>query len=172
MLGKAIKENFFDIPPPKNLPNSDIVLPHVVFGDEAFLLMTNLMKPYPRSQSLVDRTKVVYNYRLSRARRIVENAFGVSTHRFRIYCTLIHLNTSTLEDAVTSTCIIHNILIDEKIQPENSFDVDRTVYLNSIDHIEEIEPQEIDEPMEIRNKFKEYFDTFGAVSWQNETLRL
>lgn len=75
-LGKAIKEKLLDFPPPKRLPNSDIVCPSVVLGDEAFPLLENLLKPYPRQQGLHDRTKAVFNYRLSRARRITENAFG------------------------------------------------------------------------------------------------
>lgn len=163
------------MPPPKRLPGTDIVLPHVVLGDEAFPLLNNLMKPYPRSQSLVDQSKAIFNYRLSRARRIVENAFGMLTHRFRIYCTPIHLKTDTMEDAVTATCIIHNILVDQKVFPDSSFDPTQNVSLNSIEQLEdiaEIESQQTNEPTEIRNRFKQYFDTVGAVSWQNETIRL
>lgn len=174
LLGKAIKENLFDAPAPQKLPDSDVVLPYVVLGDEAFPLLNNLMKPYPRNQSLVDRTKAIYNYRLSRARRMVENAFGILTHRFRIFSTPIHLNVCTLENAVTSACIIHNMLMDEKAHaeyddPDNSFGFNEE-NLVSMDNCEEIEPQQ--EPIEIRNRFREYFTTVGAVSWQNETIRL
>lgn len=171
-LGKAIRGNLFDLPSPKMLPDSEIILPYVVLGDEAFPLLKNLMKPYPRSQSLIDRSKAIFNYRLSRARRIVENAFGMLTHRFRMYCTPIHLKKETMEDAVTATCIIHNILADEKIFHDPSSDVDQNFRLNSLEYLEETGEIESDEPTEIRNKFKEYFDTVGAVSWQNETLRL
>lgn len=97
-LGKAIKENTFQIPLPTNLPGTDIVLPHVVLRDEAFPLLNNLMKPYPRNQSLIDRSKAIFNYRLSRARRIVENSFGILTNRFRIFSTPIHLNVATVEN--------------------------------------------------------------------------
>lgn len=171
-LGKAIRENLFDLPSPKMLPNSETILPYVVLGDEAFPLLNNLMKPYPRSQSLIDRSKAIFNYLLSRARRIVENSFGMLTHRFRMYCTPIHLKTETMEDAVTATCIIHNILADAKIFHDPTSDVDQNVRLNSLEHLEQIESQQTNEPTEIRNKFKEYFDTIGAVSWQNETIRL
>ncbi|GFV37723.1 DDE Tnp4 domain-containing protein [Trichonephila clavipes] len=67
-------KNTFNVPPPKALPGTDTVIPHVIVGDEAFALHQNLMKPYPRQQSLHDASKAIYNYRLSRARRTTENA--------------------------------------------------------------------------------------------------
>ncbi|GFU07569.1 DDE Tnp4 domain-containing protein [Trichonephila clavipes] len=56
-IGQRIKNNTFNIPPPKALPGTDTVIPHVIVGDEAFALHQNLMKPYPRQQSLHDASK-------------------------------------------------------------------------------------------------------------------
>lgn len=164
-----MKNNSLGLPPPKILPNSDVILPHVVLGDEAFPLMENLMKPYPRSQSLVDHSKAIFNYRLSRARRIVENAFGILTHRFGIYNTPIHLNSDTLEYAVTATCIIHNLLADAKVPPKRKTN-DEVIDLEDIQPFDDSESTK--EPTEIRNKFREYFNSVGQVSWQNYIIRL
>ena len=42
-----------------------------------------MMKPYPgQNLTLAER---VFNYRLSRARRVIENCFGVATSRFRVF---------------------------------------------------------------------------------------
>lgn len=65
--------NAFNIPAPKVLLGTNNVVPHVIVGDETFALHENLMKPYPRQQSVHNQSKAVYNYRLSRARRTTEN---------------------------------------------------------------------------------------------------
>jgi hypothetical protein len=43
------------------------------------------MRPYPEAQSKGDNEKSIFNYRLSRARKVVENAFGVLSQKFQIY---------------------------------------------------------------------------------------
>lgn len=51
-----------------------------------------------------------FNYRLSRAHRIVENAFGTLAHRFQIYLKPIQLQPSKVEEIVKATCALHNWL--------------------------------------------------------------
>ncbi|KAM4049142.1 uncharacterized protein ACNLHF_006590 [Anomaloglossus baeobatrachus] len=65
-------------------PNSDTTanLNFVFVGDEAFPLHPNLMKPFPQKSLTAERQR--FNYRLSRARRVVENAFGIMKSRFRL----------------------------------------------------------------------------------------
>jgi len=51
------------------------MLPYVLVGDEIFPLKIWLMKPSPgKSQTEI---QAIYNYRLSRCRRIVENSLGI-----------------------------------------------------------------------------------------------
>ena len=80
-LGIAINDDILNIPPPRMVWRRE--LPYVFVGDDAFPLRTNLVKPYSRqSLGLSER---IANYRISRARRIVENAVGIATSRFRIF---------------------------------------------------------------------------------------
>jgi len=54
--------------------------------------------------------KRVFNYRLSRARRIVENAFGILAWRFRIFLRPIELKVDTVDNVVLAACSLHNWL--------------------------------------------------------------
>jgi len=67
-------ETHLGIPEDKQLPGTSCLAPHVIVGDKAFCLKTYL---YPGSQSKGDNEKSNFSYRLSRARRVVENAFGI-----------------------------------------------------------------------------------------------
>ncbi|KDR14295.1 hypothetical protein L798_11886, partial [Zootermopsis nevadensis] len=75
------------------LKNDDTVgnMNFVFVADEAFALRENLLKPFPR-------TEKNFNYRLSRARRCVENAFGVLAVHFHIFHTTINLLPSKVDD--------------------------------------------------------------------------
>ena len=82
-LNKYLETDKLNLPKPRALPGRDTEVPFVIVADEAFQLRENLMKPYP-ARALNDETRI-YNYRLSRARRIVENAFGILSSRFGIF---------------------------------------------------------------------------------------
>lgn len=154
------------------LPGSDILAPHIFLGDEAFALLENLLKPYPRDQSLHDRTKAIFNYRLSRARRIVGNAFGLLSQNFRIFHTPINLNVDVIEELVSVACILHNLIIEEK-GVDDHIDVVSNDFDPFDDEGHEIEPDSnMDLRYKIRDTYKEYFNSIGAVPWQNDTFRL
>ena len=73
-LYQSLKTRSLQLPEDTVLPNSEITLPHIFVGEEAYPL-TYLMKPY--SRRTLDRSKAIFNYRLSHARRVVECVFGI-----------------------------------------------------------------------------------------------
>ena len=82
-FGKALDSDMLGIPNPRLLPNTtQSPLPFVFVGDEAFPLKMNMLRPYPGKNLSEDL--VIFNYRLTRARRIIENAFGILAARYAV----------------------------------------------------------------------------------------
>jgi len=52
-------------------------------GDEAFPFSENLMKVYLGQHSRGSKERI-FNYRICRARRVVENVFGLASSVFRV----------------------------------------------------------------------------------------
>lgn len=67
------------------LKNKTLKIPSngVFVADDAFPLRNDMLKPNSRIRRITI-TQKIFNYRLSRVRRIVENAFGILNSRFRI----------------------------------------------------------------------------------------
>ena len=63
------------MPSDEVLPGATEKLPNVLLGDEAYPLKTYLLKPYVGKNVTPERSK--FSYRLSRARRCIECAFGI-----------------------------------------------------------------------------------------------
>lgn len=76
-FGKKLYAEQLDLPAPICLPNTnENPQPFVIVGDEAFGLHKNLLRPFLPGRG-IDQKKRIFNYRLSRARRYVESAFGI-----------------------------------------------------------------------------------------------
>ncbi|GBP12809.1 hypothetical protein EVAR_6132_1 [Eumeta japonica] len=82
----------------------------VILGDEGFPLKKYLMTPYPRRLPLTAEEKI-FNYYLSRARRIVEKAFGVMVMKFRIYRSPIYVYPDKVDKIVKATSALRNWLM-------------------------------------------------------------
>lgn len=72
------------LPPPEpvSLDPDGPDIPYCIVADDAFPLKTHIMKPY--SDRKLTTAQRIFNYRLSRARRIIENVFGLCAARFRV----------------------------------------------------------------------------------------
>ena len=106
-LGSELEQGMLDLPPP---PEDG--LSYVFVGDEAFPLKKYLMRPFPgRSMTSDNRSRrLVFNYRLSRARRVVESTFGILVTKWRIFRQPIIADVETVDAIIKATCVLHNFL--------------------------------------------------------------
>ncbi|XP_046863845.1 uncharacterized protein LOC124457685 [Xenia sp. Carnegie-2017] len=108
-LGYAIENKLLNMPTDGKITHSTKVLPHVFVGDDAFGLKRHMMKPYPFSN--LSERKLIFNYRLSRARRVIENAFGICASRFRVFHRPIVAKVDNVIAITKAVVALHNFLM-------------------------------------------------------------
>jgi hypothetical protein len=124
------------IPDPEPIANFEQGgnMPYTFVADEAFPLKSYLMRPFP-GRALDDR-KRIYNYRLSRARRRIENTFGkqlvlhnclnriaiiminsyallfsgILTHRWKLLLRMMQWQPAKTTKLIKGMCVLHNYL--------------------------------------------------------------
>ena len=99
-LKSCMDHNDLNFPEPQLLQSTaeEHLCSYHIVGDDAFSLRTDLMKPYPHK--CLEKEERILNYRLSRARRVVENAFGILANRSRLFFTTIALEPENVDYVV------------------------------------------------------------------------
>lgn len=110
--------------------------PYFFVADDAFPLDMKIMKPYSGrfSPKGLDTDKVIFNYRLSRARRTVENAFGILVMRWGCLRSEIQSRPEKVQVIVAACCTLHNCLMKVSSDYFNSSMVDK--YTENDDRID------------------------------------
>lgn len=111
-FGKCLNSKDLNIPV-KNckLPLSDVEMPYYFVADEAFPLSKRIMRPYPGQ--FLNEKKSIFNYRLSRARRVIENTFGILVSRWRIFQSVICFKPEHTDTIIMAAINLHNFLMTE-----------------------------------------------------------
>ena len=109
-MGKSFLSESMNLPEPEPLQNSSdqLPVPHFLVEDEAFALKPWLLHPY--SGHGLPEAEKVFNYRLSRARRVIENSFGILAARWQIFHSVIQTSVKTAEVIIQATVCLHNYL--------------------------------------------------------------
>ncbi|XP_062500264.1 uncharacterized protein LOC134177497 [Corticium candelabrum] len=107
-FGKALEAGNLGMPSPTSLPGTGIEVPFVFVGDEAFSLQRNILRQCP-GINLAD-SKAIFNYRLSHARRIIENSFGILTARWLIFRRPIIASPDNVDIFIQAAIAQHNYL--------------------------------------------------------------
>lgn len=164
-LKQALDNGCLNFPEDKCLQGrSGTALPYTLVADDAFPLSRRIMKPYSSRGLTVE--KRIFNYRLSRARRCIENAFGILANRFRVLLHTINLCPSKVEDIVLACCALHNFLIKKKNGYNYVNNINSNISMRNL-----MEPQGgnrcTQEVIFVRDCICEYVNGVGAVPWQN-----
>lgn len=185
-FAQAMDTNQLGLPPPQPLPGRELPVPYALVADDAFAWRPNIMKPYSqRNLTMVQR---VYNYRLSRARRIIENVFGIMSARFRVLRKPIHLNATKTTKVTLACSVLHNYLMTtnkKKYAPTGTFDhyndngelIDGNWRQDGITSRatmyplqREAHPENQLDAKSIQKEFTAYFTEQGELDWQYSFL--
>lgn len=117
----------------------------------------------------------IFNYRLSRARRMIENTFGIMSSQWRIFRTAINAHPELVEDIIEACVCLHHFLrqhndsiigiVDVNNQSSFTSGSWRSLQSNMLPLQRRVtNPQ--NKAKEIRNQYANYFMNEGSVEWQ------
>ena len=107
-LKRKIEDGRIGFPDPAPITQGGRDVPYFILADDIFARKTWVMKLYGRR--MLTREERISNYRISRGRRVVQNAFGILVSRFRLMLTTIELPPATVREVVFTCVVLHNIL--------------------------------------------------------------
>lgn len=172
-IGNYLENASFKLPKPKPLEINGPALPYVLLADETFPLTSFTMRPYPRSGRL-DLQKKIFNYRLSRARRVVENAFGILAEKWRIYRKAIICSLANAKKIVQATIVLHNFIIDgeEELQSQRRYthitNESNSTISRGLCSLPISQGRTAQSGIQVRNAYTAFFYGKGALPYQWE----
>lgn len=187
-VGQKFYNGEMGLPKSRKLTVDGDPMPYVLVGDEAFQLTNFLLRPYPGKSGL-NPEKSIYNYRLSRARRMIENTFGIISSQWRILRKPIDSSVANTMKTIKAIVCLHNWLRKNDLNPNEIRD-ERYVLEDMVDHdgpsgfrpgswrkecLDGTALAEIGacgshnsscSAIAIREEFCDFFNYEGAVPWQ------
>ena len=164
-IGRKLESNQLGIPG-SMLPNDENgkCMPFVVVGDEAFTLSIHVLRPYPNRNLSVQQR--IYNYRLTRARRMVECEFGILANKRRIFLRPLDVTPQFCDSIVKACCILHNF-----VRRNDGFQLEDTLYESNFESIQATGTRRNFKGKHVRDYFAKYFTSpHGAVPWQYDKV--
>lgn len=109
-FGQSIAQGTINLPEDAKIGSHE--LPFVFVGDDAFPLTERIMKPFSQARGCsLDDSQKIFNYGLSRARRCVENAYGILTAKFICLSRTLFCTPERAQKIVSTCCVLHNYFI-------------------------------------------------------------
>jgi hypothetical protein len=124
-LYSAVEQNQQHFPQKRPLPGRDVDMPFVIVADDAFAMTERIVKPFigRHKKGSIERA---FNYRYARARRVIENAFGILSSVFRVTRKPLILQPESAKWVTLSCAYLNNCLRNsssvETYSPAHVFD--------------------------------------------------
>ena len=166
LFGQALSTGTLQLPADQLLPGADHrgPQPHVFVADEAFPLQRHLMRPFSR-ESLTTAERQSFNYRLSRARLVVENAFGILSSQWRMYRHVIEVCPEVADLRVKATCVLHNYI--QSMTPTQAVNINGGL-ADPLPDLRGVGANNAGmDALGVREAFTAYFSGEGKVPWQH-----
>jgi len=112
VINNSIDNKTKNFPAPSALLYDDkcTLIPYFMVAPDSFALTGNVMTSYGLHTREKTREKDIFDYRLSRASRIIDNAFGILTHRFQCLMTILPAEPVVVKEITMACCTLHNFL--------------------------------------------------------------
>ena len=82
----------------------------VLIGYSAYHLLSCLMKPFPETRHMAT-DKRIFNFKLSSARKIVENTFAQLKGRWRCLSKCLEDDIRNVSITIGACCVLHNFCV-------------------------------------------------------------
>lgn len=185
-IGKKIISDSFSFPEDAHV--AGVKFPFYFVGDDAFPLTKRIIKPYaPKQKSKLTDEERIFNYRLSRARRVVENAFGILTSKWLCLSRTMNCQPDRAQKIVSACCYLHNWMLNNNKSSYcpasyvDSFDQEGRLIEGEWRKIVDSTPRRIFSASgrhtnigkQTRDHLKDYVNSeIGRLPWQNKAVFL
>lgn len=134
-LCNALKSNLLNVPQDTPIKENGDPMAYVILGDEAFPLISYLMKLFSRRALTGNEGNKIFNDRLFSARCVVNNAFEMLSNRWKEFKTEIIVNPENANNIILAACCLHNMLIQN-----HDFKSDETDEKRNVAGLENMDP--------------------------------
>ena len=108
-MGRRFENDEMSIPESEKILEDDLELPYFFVRNEIFPLQTWLMRLFP-GKALINEMHKIFNYCLSRARRILEKKFGILVPSWRIFLKPIDVRPENVQKLVLTVIALDKYL--------------------------------------------------------------
>lgn len=112
-FGRMLKQDdpILHFPPDAHVGSNN--LPFFFVADDAFSLLKRIMKPFkPKQRQQLTAEETNFNFRLSRARHCVENAFGLLSQKWACIDSTFLCQPNAVKNIVAACCLLHNFMLN------------------------------------------------------------